>query len=226
MLFRSLGFAGGTGGFGGGIGLIEILLFAALLLGVFWFIKRRRQEAAAQSYYQAAAEPVETTYPNAGSPYGQAVSADQDLERGIGHIRQMDSSFDEKAFRDQCMDLFFKVQGAWANRDMSGVKNHLTEEMFGLLQGDADKLRAGKKINRLDNIAVRSVDIVEAWQESGQDFITVRFYANLLDYVEDETTGKIVSGSKTDPVKFDEFWTFTRPVGKAAWKLSDIQQVE
>jgi predicted lipid-binding transport protein (Tim44 family) len=68
--------------------------------------------------------------------------------------------------------------------------------------------------------------MVEAWQEPGQDFITVRFYANLLDFVEDEATGQVVSGSKTDPVKFEEYWTFTRPVGSNPWKLSAIQQVE
>ncbi len=124
------------------------------------------------------------------------------------------------------MDHFFKIQGAWTSRDVVGVRGLLTEEMLKIIEGDAEKLRAEKRINRLENIAVRSVDMVEAWQESGQDFITVRFYANLLDFVEDETTGQIVSGSKTDPVKFEEYWTFTRPVGNNPWKLSAVQQVE
>jgi len=81
-------------------------------------------------------------------------------------------------------------------------------------------------MNRLENIAVRSVDLVETWQESGRDYITVRFYANLLDYAVDETTGQIVSGSKTEPVKFEEYWTFTRPVGNNSWRLSAINQTE
>jgi predicted lipid-binding transport protein (Tim44 family) len=48
-------------------------------------------------------------------------------------------------------------------------------------------------------------------------------YANLLDYTTDES-GVVVSGNKTDPVKFEEYWTFTRPVGPNPWKLSAIQQ--
>jgi predicted lipid-binding transport protein (Tim44 family) len=124
------------------------------------------------------------------------------------------------------MDHFFKIQGAWANRDMPGVKELLTEEMFRIIQDDAEKLKSERKINKLDNIAVRSVDMVEAWQESGRDYITVRFYANLLDYTVDETTGKVVSGSKTEPVKFEEYWTFTRSVGNNPWQLSAIQQTE
>ena len=47
MLFRGLGFGGDYGSSGGGIGLFEILLFAALIYGAYyWFIKRRRQQVA------------------------------------------------------------------------------------------------------------------------------------------------------------------------------------
>jgi predicted lipid-binding transport protein (Tim44 family) len=100
----------------------------------------------------------------------------------------------------------------------------LTDEMYRILQGDADDLKGKKQINRLENIAVRMVDVSEAWQEAGKDFITVRFYANLLDYTTDEMSGAVVAGSKTDPVKFEEFWTFTRPVGNNPWQLSAINQ--
>jgi predicted lipid-binding transport protein (Tim44 family) len=124
------------------------------------------------------------------------------------------------------MDHFFKIQGAWASNDVSGVRNLLTDEMFKIIGDDIEKLKLEKKINKLENIAVRSIDVVEAWQESGRDYITVRFYANLLDYTIDETTGQVVSGSKTEPIKFEEYWTSTRPVGNHPWQLSGINQPE
>jgi predicted lipid-binding transport protein (Tim44 family) len=227
MLFSSLGFGRNHSGFGGGgIGLIEIILIGAILFGIYWFFKRRRQEAAAKAYYQSSVQPIEPNQTSYGPAYDQSGEGNGDLEKGLSYIRQMDPVFDENRFQDLCMDHFFKIQGAWTNRDISGIRNLLTEEMVKIIQGDAEKLRAEKKMNRLENIAVRSVDMMEVWQESGQDFITVRFYANLLDYVEDETTGQVLSGSKTDPVKFEEYWTFTRPVGNNPWKLSAIQQVE
>ena len=98
--------------------------------------------------------------------------------------------------------------------------------MSRLIDDDIAKLKLDKKINKLENIAVRSVDIVEAWQESGRDYLTVKLYANLLDYTVDEITGQVISGSKTEPVKFEEYWTFTRPVGNNPWQLSAIQQAE
>jgi len=228
MLFRSLGFGNDLGTEGGsGIGLFEILLIGALLYGVYWFIKRRRQAALTSGYYQSSMGTAEPSYQTSyGQGYEQKHEEEWDLEKGLSYIRQMDPSFDEKKFQDLCMDHFFKIQGAWANRDMSGVRSLLTEEMARIIRDDAEKLKSERKINKLENIAVRSVDIVEAWQESGRDYITVKFYANLLDYTVDETTGQVVSGNKTEPVKFEEYWTFTRPVGNNPWQLSAINQVE
>jgi predicted lipid-binding transport protein (Tim44 family) len=110
------------------------------------------------------------------------------------------------------------------NRDLAPVSGLLSEEMRRTFQEDIDRLLSEKRVNRLENIAVRSVEVAEAWQEQGQDYITALIYANLLDYTTDDATGQVVSGSKTDPVKFEEFWTFTRPVGSGSWKLSAINQ--
>lgn len=231
MLFRSLGFAGpGAGAGGGGIGLFDIALIGLILYGIWWFIKKRRQEAAATaggSYYQATTDSSQGS--SFGSLFGYSSAANQpqmsgDVNAGLQAIRQTDPSFDEQRFKDYCMDTFFTLQGAWAARDLSKIRNLFTDEAFQSLQADADELKRKKQINRLDNIAVRSVDILEVWQEFGKDFITVHFYANLVDYTVDELTGDIVAGSRTEPVKFEEFWTFTRPVGNSPWQLSAISQ--
>jgi predicted lipid-binding transport protein (Tim44 family) len=137
----------------------------------------------------------------------------------------MDQTFDPLVFKDGVQDLFFKIQAAWGNQDLSPVNPFLTDQMKGIFNQDLEEQRTGNRINRLENIAVRSVDITEAWQEEGNDFITILFYANLLDYTVDKTTGAVISGSKTEPVKFREFWTFMRPVGgRGTWQLSAIQQ--
>ena len=221
MLFRSMGFGGGWGGGmgGGGIGLFEIILVVVILYGLYRFMKKRR--AASETYYESNtyAPPVYEQQPAYGAPDQQS-----DVEMGLRYIRQMDAYFQEGAFRDMCLDTFFKIQGAWGNRDMAPVRGLLTDEMHSAIESDAAKLRADHRINKLDNIAVRSTDIVEAWQESGRDYITVRFYANLVDYTVDDKTGDVVAGSKTDPVKFEEYWTYTRQVGSNPWQLSAITQ--
>jgi predicted lipid-binding transport protein (Tim44 family) len=122
--------------------------------------------------------------------------------------------------------VFFKVQEAWMARDMGPVRNLLTPEMYETMQKECDRLRVDRRINRLENIAVRSVQVTEAWQEIGQDFVTVHFLASLLDYTVEETSNQVLAGSRTEPVKFEEYWTFVRPVGPNPWKLSAVQQAE
>lgn len=222
MLFRSLGMAGGGMGAGGGIGLFEIALLAGIGYLIYRYVKKKREGSLSYATGQAGYQGGTVT-PIYGAQQINAPIAD-DVETGLAHIRQMDASFDEQRFNDSVMDNFFKIQGSWMNRDLSPVSGLLTDEMKRIFQDDLDKLLRDKQVNRLENIAVRNVDIAEVWQESGQDYITASIYANLLDYTTDDTTGAVVAGSKTDPVKFEEYWTFTRPVGNNPWRLSAISQ--
>lgn len=225
MLFRSLGFAG-FGGMGGGFGLMDLVILAAIGLAIYWVVKQRRQPAPVEGPYQRVGlgEREPERYQGAAS---QATMAQEtDLDQGLAHISQMDPGFEEGRFREVCTDLFFKVQAAWGNRDLESVRAILTPQMYSQLAEDVERLKTERRINRLENIAVRSVELTEAWQEKGQDYVTVRFLANLLDYTVDEGTSQVVEGSRTNPVKFEEFWTVTRPVGPNPWLLSAINQAE
>ena len=221
MLFRSLGFAGGGGMGGGGIGLFEILLLAGIGYLIYRYIKKKKAESQMNSFEPEPYRDGNVTQISQG--YQNSHQEVENSENGLAHIRQFDSSFDENRYNDLVMDNFFKIQGAWMNRDLTPVQALLTDEMRRIFQTDLDKLINDKHINRLENIAVRNVEIVEAWQESGQDYINTLIYANLLDYTTDEA-GSVLSGSKSDPVKFEDYWTFTRPVGNNPWKLCAIDQ--
>jgi predicted lipid-binding transport protein (Tim44 family) len=224
MLFRSLGFSGMGGGMGGGggIGLFEIVLLAGIGYLIYRYIKKKREADSVNTFEPETYRGGTVTPISQG--YQTALPVTEDVDTGLAHIRQFDSYFDENRYNDLVMDNFFKIQGAWMNRDLTTVQGLLTDEMRRIFQTDLEKLINDKQINRLENIAVRKVDIVEAWQESGQDYIKTLIYANLLDYTTDEA-GAVLSGSKSDPVKFEEYWTFTRPVGNNPWKLSAIGQI-
>ena len=214
------------GGMGGGIGLMEILLIGG---GIFLLVRMMRSRQAATvpapSYGQGYGGSQPQAQPQPQMYQAQAVdTGPRDLDRGVSYIRQMDAGFDPARFGDTASDVFFRVQAAWMARDISQASASVTPEMADMLQKDCDRLRGQGRINRLDNIAVRSVTVTEAWQESGQDYVTAHFLASLLDYTVDERSGQVVEGSRTEPVKFEEFWTFVRPVGPNPWRLSAIQQ--
>jgi predicted lipid-binding transport protein (Tim44 family) len=207
------------GGFGGGIGLLEVLLIGAGLFLLFRFMAARR-------------EAQQPSYATAGAPYGggggsataapEMPAVESDLDRGLSHIRSMDPTFDPGFVSDQARGLFGDVQRALTGRDMSPVSSRLTSRMYTELAGQCEQLRAARQTNRMEAMNLRTADVTEAWQESGQDFVTVYLAGSLVDYTVDDTTGAVVAGSKT-PQEFEEFWTFTRSVGPNPWRLSAIQ---
>ena len=197
MLFSSFAGAGGGmggGAGGGGIGIFGIILLAGGGYLIYRYIKKKREESSSLSFAHGG-NYQQGTVTTIANDYHANESVTNEVESGLSHIRQMDPAFDENRFNDHVMDMFFKIQGAWMNRDLSPVAGLLTSEMKGTFQEDLDLMLRNKQVNRLENIAVRKVDVFEAWQESGQDYITASIYANLLDYTTDDTTGAVVSGS-------------------------------
>jgi len=227
LLFSGLGHAGGFGAGGGmGFGLLDMLLLGGIAYGIFWMVRRSRAQAAPAGAYYGSGMREDRAAPGGGAATLEpppSAGADE-RSRGLGHIRQMDPAFSEAAFAEWCTDAFFRIQAAWMRRDVEGLRPLLTDEMAASFRQEIETSRTRGQINKLENITVRSVEIAEAWQEQGQDFVTVRFLANLLDYTVDEGSGAVVAGSASEPVKFEEFWTWVRPVGPNAWRLSAIHQ--
>ena len=228
-LLGSMLFGGFGHGFGGGFGLLEILLIGGGLFLLFRFMNSRRQQ---QPAYATAGAPYDSgsSYAGGTSSYGGGAAPVQepapavasDLDRGLGHIRSMDPTFDPGFVADAARGLFGDVQRALTARDMSPVSGRLTSRMYTELTEQCDRLRAARQTNRMEAMNLRTADVTEAWQESGQDFVTVCLAGSLVDYTVDDATGAVVAGAKA-PQEFEEFWTFARPVGPNPWRLSAIQ---
>ncbi len=234
MLFGGTGHAATGGGHGGGIGLLDILIIGLLVYFGWKFFKKRRIQQSGAGYsdggsgYSQGDRSNNATdtrysggYPDAG--YGTAAG---ELDRGFQQIRQYDPDFDVEALKEKFQDMFFRIQAGWMNLSLSGIEHMLTREMADFFTAEFDKMRRQGVVNRLENIAIRRVEPSEAWQESGREYVTALFTANLLDYTVDAKTGQVVGGDKLNPVKFQEFWTFTRDIGSSQWKLSAINQAE
>jgi len=226
MLFGGRAGAAGWGG-GGGFGFGDLIIILIILAIVFFVIKRFRvQKAMEMSSTGSAYAPSSYNTYNEPAPdtYYEPSPRDGVIAQGLRHISEMDPTFNEAGFKETVEDNFFKIQSAWTKRDLSNVKSLLTPQILNTFQDDVNRYIANKQFNRLENIAVRQVDIVDAIQDQGEEYITVKFLASLLDYVVDEATGHTVSGSTSDPVKFLEYWTFTRKVGQRNWVLAGITQ--
>ncbi|MHC1724844.1 MAG: Tim44 domain-containing protein [Syntrophobacteraceae bacterium] len=233
LLFGGTGHAASGTAAGGGIGLMDIAILGLLLyLAYRFFRKRRAQNALATGYYsEASSESAnmprslgDTAYPYSSAPAHEPEGSGTELDRSIEQMKTYDPAFNEEKFKETAQDLFFRIQAGWANRSIDGIESIMTTEMADFFQQEFELMKQKGIINRLENIAIRKVELAEAWQEVGKDYITVLITANLLDYTVDANTREVMQGDKLNPVKFQEFWTFCRDVGSPRWQLAAINQ--
>jgi len=222
MLFGSM--------FGGeGMGILPILILA----GVAFFLFRRfnqKSSAQSQSGYQGGqggsffgGTDFGTASPPNGPPPTPSFGGMSQLDEGLAQIKQTDPDFDPAHFTEIASDVFFQVQAGWMRRDIDSYRHLLGDQLASEYSAQFEKMKSEGRINKLESIAVRKVEIIEAGSDGREDFVTVRFVANLLDYTVDDQSGELLDGSDTQPVKFEEEWTWARPVGTDDWKLEGIK---
>ena len=195
---------------------------------LFRFLRNRQAQSPQPAYAGAGATSAygaggERAWGGAGGATVEMPAASSDLERGIANVRTMDPGFDTSAMTDHARRVYFVVQQAIGMRELAGVRDYLGPEMATALQAQCDRLRAARQTNRVEQLDIRRAEVSEAWQESGQDYVTVVIAATMLDYTVDDATGAVVEGSRTATQAIEDFWTFTRPVGNNPWRLSAIQ---
>ncbi len=226
MLFGGAAHGMGAGGLGGsGFGLFEILLLAGAGYFMYrWFARRKALAGNTGPAVPPDRNPSFQLFSGTGaSRETQDNELEDPLVTGVKEIWTVDDSFDPDAFTETAQDLFFKIQAGWTRRDTSVLKPFVGDQLLAEYEQHFKDLKQQGHLNRLENIAVRNVELTAAGVQDSEIFVTVRFTANLLDYTVDENSGEIVEGDAENSVKFDEAWTFAAPAGSRVWKLEGIE---
>ncbi|MBF0422135.1 MAG: Tim44 domain-containing protein [Magnetococcales bacterium] len=251
MLFGHGG-AGMAGGAGGGIGLLELLLIGGVAWFAWRWFKRQQSgnspgysgleplpsPTSSRSHYNAAPHPQNDGAPlqregfghglpqtfQIGGTAGQGAPMDE-VSQGLEHIATMDPNFSEERFLAGARLAYQQMQKAWCDGSLDNLKPLLTPAMAMRIQSDLQARQHPNHQDVIENIQFQKVQISEAWQESGDDWITVWFQVAMLEYSLD-AHGTVIDGNRQIPVTVEEYWTFTRKVGSRDpnWQLSAIQQ--
>ena len=144
-------------------------------------------------------------------------------DRDPGELRRADPVLDTAGVADAAADIFLRVQAAWTARDIAHAADVLTVEMRERLDRECARLRASRRINRVERITLGQVAVIEARQDGGWDRVTVQIVASLVDYTTDEVGLKVLEGNPFDPVPFQERWELVRPSGPHPWRVGAIQ---
>ena len=225
MLFGSMFGAGGSG-----MGILPLLILGGI--GFFLYKKFAKAKQGQGTGYEAPNSYARQAPPSslfgsntaAQPPPPPPIIGENLMADGVSQLQQYDRNFDPAYFTEVASDVFFQVQAGWMRRDLDSYRHLLGEDLAREYGEHFAEMRSKGHINKLESIAVRGVEIVQAGSDGREDFVTVRFSANLLDYTVDDKTGELISGSMTVPVKFLEDWTWARPTGTLNWKLEGIKE--
>lgn len=223
MLFGSM-----FGGGGSGPGLLPLLILGGIGFFLYKKFAKSRQDGGSETPNQYTRQGFSpSSIFGGGNDAAQPpppIIGENLVADGISQIKETDRNFDPTYFTEVASDVFFKVQAGWMRRDLDSYRHLLGEQLAKEYEGHFAEMRSKGHINKLESIAVRGVEIIEAGSDGREDFVTVLFTANLLDFTVDDKTGALVSGSMTDPVKFREEWTWARPTGTQNWKLEGLKE--
>ncbi|MBF0342021.1 MAG: Tim44 domain-containing protein [Magnetococcales bacterium] len=230
------------GGAGSGMGFLEIILLA----GLGWFLYKRffSKPSVPQTISMpapATAQAGPTTgrvslekhpdlssaqYQGSELPRTFAMGAPVDeVSQGLARIASMDPRFNEAYFINGAQGAFKSIQSAWSDWSVERLRPLLTDRMWQLIEQQAKERQAAGRRDIIEKIQFQTAEVSEAWQEAGEDWITVHFKVDLVEY-ETDVAGHVLNGNPNQSSTVEEYWTFCRPVGSSNpnWFLSAIQQ--
>jgi hypothetical protein len=145
-------------------------------------------------------EEVGTDYPSIVQPNFATIRAE--FERN-------NPQFSWGQFQERARLIFNELQAAWSSMNWERARPHETDNIFQMHQYWIDAYRRQKLRNVVENAAVTAIQPVKIQQDAFYQGITLRIWAQGLDYTVDES-GRLVSGSNRNLRQWSEYWTFIR----------------
>ena len=117
--------------------------------------------------------------------------------RPISEYTGIDPGFDTAELAAKLSNVYVKLQNAWQDKDLTPVRPYLTDDFYAQMDRQLTAMKNRNQTNYVERIAVLSSEPVTFYQENGMDHIIAILKTRIVDYTLDDTTGALVSGSKT-----------------------------
>ncbi len=190
------------------IGVVALIGTITILVVVFSIFKRRRGKRE-----------------NLDFVYGVAQVAPKSArtEKLLNFLSRQDPSLSPQDLRRLAEATFLKLQECWQARAYGPMEPLLMPPLYAQHKGQLDGLKRSHEVNRIENVRVERVDLVNVRypEKPDQREFTALVTASARDYYVDDRTGKFLRGDPS-PARFQEFWTFHRWGDQ--WRLREIEQ--
>lgn len=108
---------------------------------------------------------------------------------------------------------FNEFQIAWASRDLARMRPLMSDALFSTQRFWIEEYKRQGLRNITENAQIAHLELANVTQDAFYDAVTVRLYASSLDYTVSDATNQIVSGNRSQPRRYTEYWTMIRGRG-------------
>ncbi|MFZ5452783.1 MAG: TIM44-like domain-containing protein [Thermodesulfobacteriota bacterium] len=142
---------------------------------------------------------------------------------GLAQVSHNDPTFKLPVFVGLARQMIFDLHNAWNHEDLDRIKDRITPQMLEFLGMGIKLLGFRGEISRVEDLALNRIVVVMAGEKEGRERIAVSFQGQVVDYLLERRSFKLISGSMAYPERLHECWIFERQVGRGPWLLADIQ---
>jgi predicted lipid-binding transport protein (Tim44 family) len=141
----------------------------------------------------------------------------------LDKLMRHDPLWEPAHMKERMETIFRMVMEAWTNRQLTAIESYASVRFIEEHQKEIEELVAQHRINKLERCLLSEIRIVHftSHADTAQDTVTFFVLSSMLDYIVDDRSWTILSGSTTAPKLFAELWSFTRRSDQ--WVLDRIQ---
>lgn len=168
-------------------------------------LSRQAQKGLSVGQY---AEEKGTNLPTIFDPRLNAIGREFIARHQIESIAKYAGEFKEIVVEP----VFKSVYKSWTERNYLPARPLMTDNLFRSHAFWIDQYKKHRLINQLEDLNVKSVQLVKLDLDKYFEAATVRIFATVRDYTTDEN-GNYYAGDKQVARHFSEYWTFVRRQG-------------
>ncbi len=135
------------------------------------------------------------------------------VERGassrLEELQKKDPAVTWQALQGRTALIFNELQVAWSGREPLRIRPFVSDNLFQSMYYWIDLYTQAHCRNVNENAQIMRIDLANVMSDVHFDAITLRVFATGLDYTISDD-GKLLSGSRSRPRTYSEYWTLIR----------------
>lgn len=134
---------------------------------------------------------------------------DPDAGARLHMLTRKDPAFAWPRFLNRVALIHAELQPAWTTRNAARMRPFVSDQLFQMLAYWLESYKRAGLRNVTEDVRITGIELAAMLSDRHYDAITVRLRATGLDYTMD-MSGRVLSGSRSRPRPYTEYWTFIR----------------